>query len=304
VAARLIWTKGLPASGKTTFARKVVAEHPGVLRINKDDLRDMLHGGKWTKDNERTVLQIRDIIIESALLDGRIVVVDDTNLEPKHEEAFRRITSGVGCEMACQDFTSVPLKTCLDRNLSLDRQRAGRVVPPSVILRMYNRHKLGEFRKHMTGAVRDESKPNVIICDIDGTVAWNNGHRGWFDEGEDQVYADAVRKDVADVVASLGANFGIEKVIFMSGRTERAREGTERWLTEKAKFNFAWDLHMRAIGDNREDSIVKREMYEAHVADRYNVVAVFDDRACVVRDLWSQLGLTVFRVGVIDEDEF
>ena len=39
--ARLIITRGLPASGKTTFARKL---QPWVVRVNRDDLRRMLHG--------------------------------------------------------------------------------------------------------------------------------------------------------------------------------------------------------------------------------------------------------------------
>jgi predicted kinase len=38
---RLLLTRGLPASGKTTFARKL---QPRVARVNRDDLRLMLHG--------------------------------------------------------------------------------------------------------------------------------------------------------------------------------------------------------------------------------------------------------------------
>lgn len=38
---RLLITSGLPASGKTTFARKL---RPRVVRVGRDDLRLMPHG--------------------------------------------------------------------------------------------------------------------------------------------------------------------------------------------------------------------------------------------------------------------
>jgi hypothetical protein len=63
-------------------------------------------------------------------------------------------------------------------------------------------------------------------------------------------------------------------------------------------------LLMRAANDRRRDSLVKRELYDQHVAGRYSVLAVFDDRAQVIRECWGQLGLPVFRCGVIDQDEF
>ncbi|HEX2774665.1 MAG TPA: AAA family ATPase, partial [Micromonosporaceae bacterium] len=41
---RLIVTRGLPGSGKTTYARTL---QPRVVRVNRDDLRRMLHGGRF-----------------------------------------------------------------------------------------------------------------------------------------------------------------------------------------------------------------------------------------------------------------
>jgi hypothetical protein len=39
--SKLIITRGLPGSGKTTWARQQVR----FVRVNRDDLREMLHGG-------------------------------------------------------------------------------------------------------------------------------------------------------------------------------------------------------------------------------------------------------------------
>jgi len=35
---------------------------------------------------------------------------------------------------------------------------------------------------------------------------------------------------------------------------------------------------MRPQGDMRKDSIVKRELFDAHICDQYNVLFVLDDR--------------------------
>ena len=52
---------------------------------------------------------------------------------------------------------------------------------------------------------------------------------------------------------------------------------------------------MRQTGDHRRDSIVKLEIFDAHIRDVYDIVAVFDDRAHVVA-AWRSIGLTVFAV--------
>ena len=43
---KIIITRGIPGSGKTTWAKDVVKENSNYIRINRDDLRIMLIG-KW-----------------------------------------------------------------------------------------------------------------------------------------------------------------------------------------------------------------------------------------------------------------
>jgi hypothetical protein len=53
---------------------------------------------------------------------------------------------------------------------------------------------------------------------------------------------------------------------------------------------------MRRAGDRRKDTVVKREIYERHIAGHYTVRVVFDDRDQVVR-LWrDELNLPCFQV--------
>jgi hypothetical protein len=89
------------------------------------------------------------------------------------------------------------------------------------------------------------------------------------------------------------------KVILMSGRDCVARSLTEKWLKEN---NIQYhELHMRgdlsggANKDFRKDSIIKKELYDNFVKDKYNVLVVYDDRQQVV-DLWRKLGLSCFQV--------
>jgi hypothetical protein len=51
---------------------------------------------------------------------------------------------------------------------------------------------------------------------------------------------------------------------------------------------------MRGNGDNRADTVVKREIYQMYFADA-DVFGVIDDRASVVT-MWRRLGLTVVQV--------
>ena len=43
-------TRGIPGSGKSTFAKQWVQEDPeGRVRINRDDLRGMMFATDWVK---------------------------------------------------------------------------------------------------------------------------------------------------------------------------------------------------------------------------------------------------------------
>lgn len=116
--SKIIMTKGLPASGKSTWAKKLQADNPGIYkRVNKDDLRAMLDDKKWAKHNEEFVLMIRDMIIEEALVGGWSVIVDDTNLHPKHEATIRAIADKFEIKLEIKDFTDVEPITCIERDM-------------------------------------------------------------------------------------------------------------------------------------------------------------------------------------------
>ncbi len=134
----------------------------------------------------------------------------------------------------------------------------------------------------------------VYLVDLDGTVALRDetdpGVRRFFDWH--RVGEDSPNPPVISVVRALDR--AGHRIIYVSGRSEAARAGTSVWIAEH--IGVAGEaLLMRGADDVRPDQIVKRKLYERHVAPRYTVTAVLDDRAKVVA-MWRRLGLTVLQV--------
>ena len=108
---RLLITRGLPASGKTTFARKL---QPYVVRVNRDDLRRMLHGRRlFTQRAEAQVTHAQRAAVEALLRAHTDVIVDDTNLRAKTVREWAELAARCHATVEVHDFTDVPLDECL-----------------------------------------------------------------------------------------------------------------------------------------------------------------------------------------------
>lgn len=274
----LFATRGLPASGKTTWAKEKVLSRPGAYkRINKDDLRALIDGGKWSRSNEDFIIQSRDCLVVLALTAGKHVIVDDTNLAPKHIDRLRQIARENDAQFEIVDFTNVPIEECIAR----DRKRSN-YVGEKVIRDMYAQF----LAPPVPRLDNNPTLPYCVIVDIDGTVALMNG-RGPFDWHS--VGSDLPNEAVCHLVRGLH-----DKVIFVSGRDASCRDLTERWLCDQ-NLIAGCDLFMRPEGDQRDDRIIKREIYDREIAGKYNVRYVVDDRNKVVQ-MWRALGLTCLQV--------
>jgi hypothetical protein len=130
------------------------------------------------------------------------------------------------------------------------------------------------------------------IVDLDGTLALRTD-RHWFDWH--RVGEDLPNEPVVAVVRAL-ITCGYQ-MIYMSGRKEQCRYQTTEWLSVNVSGTaLAAPLFMRADGDNRPDEIVKRELFEKHIAGQFDVTGVIDDRSKVVSMWRNELGLTCFAV--------
>lgn len=272
--------KGLPASGKSTWARDQ-AERGKAVRVNKDDLRNMLHSGKYSKPNEKQVRAIQYTAIEILIANGVNVIIDDTNLNPTTVHHFIESFSD-RAKIEFKDFTDVPVEVCLER----DSKREGKAnVGPNVILGMYEQYRpmTAKVERTLEESIIALNRPDAVMVDIDGTLAHHDKQRSPFDWK--QVINDRPDQTIISLVRHLDSS---HYIIIMSGRDSVCRPETEAWLK---KWNVPYNaLFMRAEGDVRKDSIVKEELYNTHVRNKYDVKFVLDDRNQVV-DMWRLLGL-------------
>ena len=139
---------------------------------------------------------------------------------------------------------------------------------------------------------------NVILCDIDGTVA-NNDHRqrflkekkdwdGFFSElkNDKPIYSiiDVLNKEHADG----------KEIVFITGRPERYRYSTTLWLKEY--FNFELKILMRKDNDQNNKLIVKKEIFEENFL--LNEIDYIIDNDRDLLDMWSGLNIKTYGVEI------
>ena len=77
---KLIFLKGIPGSGKSTWAKEQVEKDPhNWVRVNKDDIRKMM-GTEFSKSNELVTYETERSCASHALSNGKNVIVDNTHL--------------------------------------------------------------------------------------------------------------------------------------------------------------------------------------------------------------------------------
>jgi predicted kinase len=301
----LVITRGLPASGKSIWARLWVEVDPlGRARVNRDDLRANLYGAdRLQHQQESAISVVQRAAVQALLSSGRSVVVDDMHLRARYVTEWVSLADQAGATFAVQDFTEVPVEECIrrdgeraergDRSVGADLIRdlhtrflaSGRGLPATALVPKSGGPQVGPVYQ------QDESLPPAWLVDVDGTLALMSTSAGartpfqW-----DRVDEDAPNPAVIELVRSLAATASI---VVMSGRDESCRSLTEAWLDKYEVPHEA--LFMRPAGDSRRDSIVKKELFDAQVARRWAIRGVIDDRQQVV-DMWRALGLMCAQV--------
>lgn len=303
---RLLLTRGLPASGKSTWARAWVREDRGLRsRINRDEMRIALgikHG-----ENEALVTEVQQAAVRACLAGGRDVVVDDTNLNARFAKEWLKIARRFGIEVEWHDeFLDVPVQVCIDRDQ--DREAT---VGYDVIMSMYQRYLRGGKPKRPVIEESDLSvfapyegtpgKPKAFLVDLDGTIALNgpdrdHPSRGYFDWH--RVGEDLPATVIIDIVHHFERQ-GL-KPVFVSGREDVCENETINWIIDHVYDGLLpytpIKLLMRKEGDKRADDTVKLEIFDGHIRDHYDVQFAIDDRDRVVRAYRNTLGLTVLQV--------
>ncbi|MGI0133724.1 MAG: AAA family ATPase [Candidatus Micrarchaeaceae archaeon] len=284
MSKKIILCVGLPGSGKSFWAKTQVEKHPDrYKRINRDDLRNMLDNGKWSQGREKHIKLAELALAELYLSEGFHIIVDDCNLAESTKNRWKELASKLQVSVEVQDFTHVPLETCLER----DRHRQN-YVGEQVIRKMYT-----DFLQPPSLVYQpDLALPQAIICDLDGTLALIRDRNPYDASLCEQ---DALNTPVASIIAQ--RHQAGECILLVSARQECHREPTERWLqTHAIAYTALW---MRPTGDPRKDFLVKEEIYKEQIEGRYRIVFALDDRNQTVA-FWRSLGIATFQVAAGD----
>ena len=306
---------GISGSGKSTFAKQFVQENPTYLRLNRDDLRRSVvpvplgEYWKW-EDNrknriERLVSELEKSALLAALESGWNVVIDNTHLRQRYITELLKLIDKQASTRKPIAVSFLVIDVNLEEAIKRDQLRPD-VVGETVIREQHSRlhilknifdatQRLQFPTVHTTvdPMEQDHSLPKCILVDIDGTAAKIHD-RSPFDWSN--VGRDLPNTPVLNVVRAMRA--AGYAVVFLSGRDSAARTETIRWLQRHLDWKEVVDyqLFMRLQNDMRKDSIIKRELFDAHIRGRYFVELVLDDRDQVV-SLWRRdMGLTCLQV--------
>lgn len=291
---KLILTRGIQGSGKSTWARQWVEEDPeNRVRINNDDIRNML-GKYWVTSRENLVSSIKNNMAEEAMSRGYDIVVDNMNLNPKEILFWKRMIrdaninpDGYQYEIEFKDFF-IPLEECIRR----DAMRPN-PIGEKVIRETWKRYKhfiqTSEVEKYVNNLRKYTGKPKCIVIDMDSTMCFNTTKRPWFGDGAAEgMINDVPNTGMCDMIRKLQEDFVI---VVATGRDTTQEAVTKEWLAKQG-IN-ADEFYFRTNKDYRKGVVVKKEQIEA-ILEKYDIVAIFDDCEPIV-NMYREMGLTVLQ---------
>lgn len=284
---------GLPGSGKSTEARKI----PG-LRLNLDDIRVMMGWqgqSSWSKQKEAVAIEAMLSALEAAVEDGQDVIIDNTHLTSRLPGLYRRRVAG-RADFQVISLRDVPIETCIAQDATRDSP-----VGEEAIRKMAKNARFTPTEEYLNNWPKVEplkpsfDLPECIIVDLDGTSALWKGVRDVYDTAKCGL--DKVDEAVAEILVDYASCWENRKglwdgghVFFLSGRDEEFRTETEEWLKRNCLVwdSMKWALHMRPHDTKHlPDYVVKSQLFEDHIRDKYNVLFALDDRNQIV-DLWRR----------------
>lgn len=116
MSLEVIILRGLPASGKTTWAREHMRMFSKFIRVNRDDLRKMMHNF-YSEVNESMTRKAEDFLVKLALFDDRNVIIDDTNLVQSRVDDLYALVQSTGLDVIVKEVRlTTAIQECIQRD--------------------------------------------------------------------------------------------------------------------------------------------------------------------------------------------
>lgn len=286
--SKILVLQGVPASGKTTWAREFVKGKTDWVIVNRDSLRNM-RGDYLISSQEDYISDIEQSAVEFALKRNLNIIIDATNLNPNTVNKWKTISSNYNAEIEFKEF-KITFKEAVERDSKREKPVGEKVIKR--FFRMYYPEQLANESLQTVQHYRipiNNGLPQAVICDIDGTLAWMQNRSPYdYTKVKNDFYDDGLVRLLTKL-----CNQGIQLII-VSGReaSDQCTQDTLDWLNKKFD-NFIF--YQRRQKDYRPDEIIKEEIYHTCIEDRYDIMCVFDDRNKVV-NMWRNLGLLCCQV--------
>lgn len=134
----------------------------------------------------------------------------------------------------------------------------------------------------------------AVIFDIDGVLAKKSPERNYREY--DKVHLDSPIESGFDTLYAY-ANLTDHKIFFITGRKELCRKATVEFLEKHSPSLELVDykLLMRENSDHRKAPILKKELYEQFIKDKYDVLEAYDDDPDIC-EMWRSVGITAFEI--------
>lgn len=133
----------------------------------------------------------------------------------------------------------------------------------------------------------------AILVDLDGTLANIDKRRkelkehNNFEKFYQEIQYDELNYWCKEIIELFKQKY---KIILITGR-EKTKEVENLTLNWLEKNNIYYDqIYFRNYKDNRKDSIIKKEIFENNIKNKFEILFVVDDRLQVV-EMWRKLGL-------------
>lgn len=302
---KIILTRGIQGSGKSTWAKKWAEEAPeNRVRFNNDDIRNML-GKYWVTSREHLVTKLKIALLEEAMLHQYDIVADNMNLNPKEVKFYTDTINKFNSEntdliidgtlepyeLEFKDFF-IEVEECIRRDALRSNPIGEKVIKETwkryrdVILKIENNNLKNRLES------QDPTLPHCIIVDLDATVALNITGRPFYGPGcAEGIINDYPIQPIIDIVTNYKGD-----VIYLTGRenTPEIREATEHWIEDHIGFDVGDSLIMRKKGDYSKGDVCKLEAYNTLIKNKYHVDFVLEDSTKVV-EMFREQGLTVLQ---------